>query len=46
MAQTLMTKEFDAHIGENTVWISHYEAEFQKIREHFYMIWLEKYNLL
>ena len=33
MAQTLMMKELDVYIAENTVWISNY------------MIWLGKYNL-
>ena len=40
MAQTLMIKELDVHIGENTVWVSHDKAGFQKIREHSHMIWL------
>ena len=38
MAQTLMAKEFDVHIGGNTVWVSHDKAAIQKIREHSHMI--------
>ena len=45
MAQTLMIKELDVHISGNTVWVSHDKAAFQKIREHFHMIWLGKYSI-
>ena len=45
MAQTLMMKDLDVHIGRNTVWVSHDKTEFQKIRECFHMIWFGKYNL-
>ena len=44
MAQTLMIKELDVHIGGNMVWVSHDKVEFQKIRE-YHMIWLGKYTL-
>ena len=44
MAQTLMMKELDVHIGGNTVWVSHDKAAFQKIRENSHMIWLGKYS--
>ena len=40
MAQTLMMKELDVHIDVKTEWVSHDKAKFQKIREHFHMIWL------
>ena len=40
MAQTLMMKELDVHIGGDTVWVSHEKAEFQKIRDCSHMIWL------
>ena len=40
VAQTLMMKELDVHIGGNTVWISKEKAEFQKIRYYFHMNWL------
>ena len=38
MAQTLMMKKLDVHIGENTVWVSHDEAKFQYVGEHSHMI--------
>ena len=44
MAQTLMIMELDSHIGGNAVWVSHEKTEFQKIREHSYMILLGQYN--
>ena len=31
MAQTLMMKELDDHIGGNTVWVSHDKAELQRL---------------
>ena len=45
MAQKSMMKKLDIHIGGNTVWISHDEAEFQKIGKCSHMIWLGKYNM-
>ena len=45
MTQTLMMKELNAHIGGNTVLISHDKAEFQKIRDCSHMISLGKYNV-
>ena len=46
MAQTLMMKELDVHIGGNTVWISHDKAECQKIKERSCTIWLEKCKII
>ena len=46
MAQTLIMKELDVHIGGNGVWISHDKADFQKIRECSHKIWLGKYIML
>ena len=44
ITQTLMMKELNAHVGGNTVWVSHDKTEFQKIREHSHMIWFRKYS--
>ena len=45
MAQTLMVKELDVHIGGNNVWVSHEKTETQNIKECSHTIWLGKYNL-
>ena len=44
MAQAMMMKELDVHIGGNTVWVNHDKVAFQKIREFSHMIWLGKYS--
>ena len=44
MAQTLMMKELDNHISGHTVCVSQDKTEFQKIRNHFQMIWLGKFS--
>ena len=44
IAQTLMMKKLDVHIGGNTMWVSHDKAAFQKIRECSHMILLGKYS--
>ena len=45
MIQNLMMKELDVHVNGKTVWITHDETSFLKMREHSHMIWLEKYNV-
>ena len=44
MAQTLVMKELDVHIGGNAVWVSHDRAAFQKIRKWFHTISFGKYS--
>ena len=41
MAQNLMMKELDVHIGGNTVWVSHEKVKFWKITECSHIIWLD-----